>query len=135
MSTTIWIIKDKQKITHLWKRWCKPHNFLLAFTDEFWKTWNIWILKKWKIVGDIILLMCTKNRNYMRYSSWDNPENQNFEKLKKKNIWRCHHFATTCATKNTIKWCMCMLTQIWSATGIIFCHFRPFFAFLPHYWP
>ena len=32
----------------------------------------------------------------------------------------------TCATKNMIKWCM--LTQIWSATDIIFCHFRPFFA-------
>ena len=30
---------------------------------------------------------------------------------------------------------LCMLTQIWSATDIIFCHFRPFFALLPHYWP
>ena len=39
----------------------------------------------------------------------------------------------TCATKNTIKWCM--LTQVWSATDISFSHFRPFFAFLPHYWP
>ena len=29
-----------------------------------------------------------------------------------------------------------MLTQIWSAhTDIIFCHFRPFFALLPNYWP
>ena len=29
-----------------------------------------------------------------------------------------------------------MLTQIWSAcTDIIFCHFRPFFALLCHYWP
>ena len=27
-----------------------------------------------------------------------------------------------------------MLTQIWSATDI-FCHFRSFFALLPHYWP
>ena len=36
--------------------------------------------------------------------------------------------------KNTIIWCM--LTQIWRAcTDIIFCHFRPFFAFLPNYWP
>ena len=36
--------------------------------------------------------------------------------------------------KNTIIWCM--LTQIWSAcTDIIFRHFRPFFALLPHYWP
>ena len=36
--------------------------------------------------------------------------------------------------KNTIIWCM--LTQIWSdSTDIIFCHLRPFFAFLSHYWP
>ena len=28
----------------------------------------------------------------------------------------------------------CMLTQIWSKTDIIFCHFRPFFVLLPHYW-
>ena len=28
-----------------------------------------------------------------------------------------------------------MLTQIWSApTDVIFCHFRPFFALLPHCW-
>ena len=27
-----------------------------------------------------------------------------------------------------------MLTQIWSTTDIIFCHFRPFFALLAHYW-
>ena len=59
-----------------------------------------------KIAGDIIILhMCTKNHNHMRYSSWDkewdriichfgpffallhslpnNPENQNFQKMKK----------------------------------------------------
>ena len=36
--------------------------------------------------------------------------------------------------KNTIIWCM--LTQIWSAcTEKILCHFKPLFAFLPHYWP
>ena len=27
-----------------------------------------------------------------------------------------------------------MLTQIWSVTDIIFCHFRPFFALLPNCW-
>ena len=35
--------------------------------------------------------------------------------------------------KNTIIWCT--LTQVWSVTDIIFCHFRPFFPLLPHYWP
>ena len=39
----------------------------------------------------------------------------------------------TCATKNMIIWCM--LTQIWSVTDITFCHLRPFFVLLPHYWP
>ena len=62
--------------------------------------------KKKKNAGDIILHMCTKNHNHMRYTSWDmewgkfflsfwaifcpllphfpnNPENQNFEKMKK----------------------------------------------------
>ena len=29
-----------------------------------------------------------------------------------------------------------MLTEIWSSvTDTIFCHFRPFFALLPHHWP
>ena len=28
-----------------------------------------------------------------------------------------------------------MHTQVWSATDIIFSHFRPFFAVLPYYWP
>ena len=56
-----------------------------------------------KIKGDIILHMYTKNHNHIRYSSWDmewdrmfvifdqflpfhppnNPQNQNFEKMKK----------------------------------------------------
>ena len=60
--TTFMIV---QKIT--------PHNFLLAFIDELWKTWQIRILKKWKkIAGDIIILhTCTANHNHMKYSSWD----------------------------------------------------------------
>ena len=40
---------------------------------------------------------------------------------------------STCATKNMTIWCM--LTQICSRVDIIFCHFRPFFALLHHYWP
>ena len=38
-----------------------------------------------------------------------------------------------CNKKRRIIWCM--LTQLWSAADIIFCHFRPFLALLPHYWP
>ena len=98
-----------KKIKHIWRKWGTPQNFLLAFIDELWKTWKMRILKKWKnqIAGDIIILhMCTKSHNHMKYSSWDtqldriffsfcaifctftptppnNPENQNFEKMKK----------------------------------------------------
>ena len=36
--------------------------------------------------------------------------------------------------KNTIIWCMLIRVSC-ACTDIIFCHFRPFFAFLPHYWP
>ena len=52
----------KLKITNMW-RWGTPQHFLLAFTDELWKTWKTRILKKWKK-----------------------------KKKKKKNCWRYHHF-------------------------------------------
>ena len=29
---------------------------------------------------------------------------------------------------------ICLVTHIWSATDIIFCHLRPFFALLRYYW-
>ena len=59
----------------------------------------------------------------------NNPENQNFEKMKKASGGV---IILNLCNKNTIIWCM--LTQIWSKTDIIFCHFRPFFVLLPHYW-
>ena len=107
--------------------------------------------KKWKkIAGNIIIFyMRTKNHNHMKYSSWDtewdkfflsfwtlfcpltppplkNPENLNFEKMKKR-IWRYHHFELV--QQKTIKWCM--LTQMWSATGIIFVILGHFLLFYP----
>ena len=100
-----------------------------------------------KITGDIIILhMCTKNRNHMRYSSWDKawdkfvlsfwaifyplplPAVRNHKKWKKPT-----GDVKLEQQKYAIKWCM--LTQVWSATDITFCHFRSFFALLPHYWP
>ena len=72
--------------------------------------------KEKKNAGNIIILhMFTKNHNILGHSSYGDG------------------IIYTCATKNTIIWCM--LTQIWSATYIIFCHFRPIFALLHHYWP
>ena len=61
-----------KKITHMWGRCGTPQNFLFAFIDEFWKTGKITFDKTKKFAGDIIILhMCTKNHNHMRYSSWD----------------------------------------------------------------
>ena len=102
-----------------------------------------------KIAGDIIILhMCTKNHNHMRYSSWDkewdkiflsiwaifsaplpnNTENQNFEKLKKSsgevtilNLWNKKHDQIMYAYSDM--------------ECAIFCHLRPFFTLLPYYWP
>ena len=60
----------------------------------------------------------------------NNLENQNFEKMKKAcgNVIIILH---TC-TKNHDHM-ICMLAKILSVTDIIFCHFGPFFALLPHY--
>ena len=60
----------------------------------------------------------------------NNPENENFEKMKKASG---DVIILNLCNKNTIKWCM--VTQIWSVTDIIFCRFRPFFALSTHYWP
>ena len=123
----------------------------MAHTSEFPFGVYWWILKNRKnlntFTGDIISYMCTKKHNHMRCSSrdtkWDRifcrfgsffafltPStltNQKTKILKKwKSFWKCHHFKLV-QQKNTI---ICLLTQIWSAcTDIIFCHFRPFFAF------
>ena len=87
------------KISH---SWTKNHTHVrkVGHISEFPFGIYWWTLKNpknqtfekmKKIAGDIIILhMCTKNHNHMRYSSWDT------------------------------KW------------DRIFCHFGPFFAFLPH---
>ena len=47
-------------------------NFEKPKKSEFWKNEK-------KIAGDIIILhMCTKNHNHMRYSSWDMEWDKNF---------------------------------------------------------
>ena len=100
-----------------------------------------------------------KSHNHMRYSCWD-TEWGKFLLSFWVNFWPLHSFLlsppnlTTQTTKILKKWknhvemsifwtypkkrrnkMMCIHTQIWSATDIIFCCFRSFFALLPHYWP
>ena len=61
----------------------------------------------------------------------NNAEKQNFEEMKK--AFGDVIILNLCTKKNMIIWFM--LTQIWSACTDMFCHFRPFFAFLLNYWP
>ena len=113
----------------------------------FLKTWKIRILIKQKtIAGDIIILhMCTKNHNHMRYGSWDTEWNRglfvildNFlpfsplrtQKIKilktEKNTWRYHHF-----TLVYHKWrSYDVQFLIYGAQHTIFCHFGPVFSLL-----
>ena len=93
----------------MWGRWGTPQNFLLAFTDEAWKTWKIRLLKNEKNCWRYhhFTHMYQKPQSYeiqlLRYevrlnslSFWaiflpfsspplptNNPENQNFEKMRK----------------------------------------------------
>ena len=135
--------------------WGTPQNFLLAFTCELWKTPKNRILKKWKkIAGDITILhMCTKNHDQWGTvpEIWsgtiffvilghllpfyplspNNPENHNFEKMKK--AFGDVIILNLC-NKKTRSYDVCLL-RYEGLPDIIFCHFRPFFAFLPNYWP
>ena len=91
-------------------RWDTPQNFLLAFIHELWKTWKIRILRKWKKKKKCwryhfthayqkpqsyevhFLGYGVRQKNFLSF--WaifcpllphfpNNPENQNFEKMKK----------------------------------------------------
>ena len=83
--------------------------------------------------------MWTINQDHMMYGSWDikffvilgyfltfdppnNPEIQNFEKIKKIIIL---HISSINENHD-----VCMIPEIWSVTDRIFSHFGPFFALL-----
>ena len=46
-----------------------------------------------------------------------------------KICWRYHHF--TCVYQKPQSYDVAMVPEIWSATDRLFCHYGPFFAFLP----
>ena len=109
-----------------------------------------------KFVGDITILhMCTKNHNHMRYSSWDTKWDRifchfgpffafltpcpptthktKFKKKKKKKTSR-DVIILNLRNKKARSYDVCLFSYgVFAQT--IFCHFRPVFAFLPHYWP
>ena len=59
----------------------------------------------------------------------NNPGNKNFDKMKKAlgDIIILYMFTKNHASMMYTSWDM-------DATDLIFCHFGPFFALLPHYW-
>ena len=61
----------------------------------------------------------------------NNPEKLNFEKMKK--AFGDVIILNLC-NKKTRSYDVCLL-RYEGLPDIIFCHFRPFFAFLPNYWP
>ena len=65
----------------------------------------------------------------------------NFKKPKKSEFWKNEKkiagdiILNLCNKKHYQKALKALITRIWNATDIIFCHFRPFFNLLHHYWP
>ena len=108
-----------------------------------------------ELARDIILHMCTKNHNHMRYSFWDtesegqiffvilghcffllpaphpppHPTTQKIKTLKKwKSIWRCHHFAHVYQKSQSHD--VCFLRYGVQQTAKWQC-----FVILGHFWP
>ena len=82
--------------------------------------------------GDTIVLhICSRNHNHMRYSSWAREWHRQkflsfsviFVKMKISSFYTCERKIT-----------FIMLPQIWSATNIISCYFGSIFTLLPYYW-
>ena len=105
--------KNYWRYHHFINVYQKPQSYEIQFLDPEIQSETVILDHFWLIAPPSISL--------------NNPENQNFEKMKKTS--RDVIILNLC---NKFKWCM--LTQTWSGTDIIFCHFRPFFALLPHYW-
>ena len=138
-----------------WDMECHRHNFLsfwvifCPFTPLLMPKIKMW--KKYLKIQEILSFykMCTMNEDHMMYDFRDircnkhsflvilghfllfnppnNPKNQNFEKIKKKNAKLLSFY--NCVTQMTIIWCM--VPETWSVTDRIFCDFGIFFTLLP----
>ena len=125
-----------------WQNFVILDCFLPFYTPNNLKNQNF---QKMKLMpGAIIILhMCTIYENHLMFGSLDfecdwqiffsfwttfcpfnNPKNQNFEKMKKTPGDILH----MCTINDNHMWCM--VPEIWSMTDKIFCHFVQFFALL-----
>ena len=105
----------KEKITHMWRMWA---HLRISFSHLS--------------INKFFLLFCVIFRPFTPcpLSHPNNPRNQNFKKMKKvsQNV-----IILNLCSKKTRSNDVCLLRYgVWH---IIFCHFKPFFALLPHYWP
>ena len=131
--------------------WNHTHAKKMGHTLEFPFAIHWWILKNQqnqtfekmkKITEDIIILhMCTKKHNHMRYSSSDTKRDRIF----------CHFGLFSALLPPTkmkkssgdviiLNLCNKKHNQMMYAYSDMECHrhnchFRPFFALLPNYWP
>ena len=142
----------------MWGRWATPQNFLLAFIDELWKTRKIRLLKKWKkkkkfleissfdtCVPKTAIIWCAvpKIQSETEFfvtlghffalltpSPPNNPDNQNFEKMKKASGDVI--ILNLCNKKHDH---MMYVYSDMECDRHNFLSFHAIFALLPHYWP
>ena len=112
----------KIKILKKWKK--SSGDMIILYMHHIWQTYDVWLLRygaqqtEFFVILDCFLTF---------YPPPKDPENQNFEKAKKK-AWIYYHFTLVYLTLvyHTIIWCM--VPEIWSAEDRIFDHFGPFFC-------
>ena len=103
-----------------------PGNIILLHMCTINEDHIMWFLRH-KGTTDVIL------GHFLPFDPPNNPKNQNFEILPGYTIleilWLYTCVPQIMMYNTSIIWCM--VPEIWSATGIIFCHLGLFFAVLP----
>ena len=94
------------------------------FTNVYHKqqSYDVWFLRYEVQRTEFFVIL----DHFLAFYPPNNPKNRNFEKLRKKPVILSFY---TCVPWTTIIWCMA--PEIESMKDKIFCHFGPFFAFLP----
>ena len=121
--------------------------FLPFYPSNNWENQNFWKMKK--NPRDIVLQMRTLDDNHMMYGSWVIVHGRhNFlsfwviicpftplriRKIKILKKWKKHLQKLSfymCVPEMTMV--SCIVSEIWSVTDNMFCHFESYFALLPH---
>ena len=131
------------------------HTLEFPFAIHWWTSKNPknqTFEKMKKISRDIILHMCTKKHNHMKYSSqdteWDRifydfgpfpallPPTPTRKQHRKPKFWKNEKTSGDVIILNLCNKKHHMMYAYWDMECDRHnCHFRPFFALLTHYWP